>query len=98
MPYIRPSRREAILERVIEHDRMVRKVIIEEVTNSGELNFAITQIISDYFTSTTQDYRSINDILGALEGAKNEFYRRVAVPFEERKIKENGDVYPEKKD
>jgi hypothetical protein len=26
--------------------------------------------------------------------AKDEFYRRVVVPYEEKKRKENGDVYP----
>jgi len=38
-------------------------------------------------------YRTINDILGALEGAKLEFYRRVAVPYENSKLSENGDIY-----
>jgi len=33
--------------------------------------------------------------MGALEGAKLEFYRRVVVPYEEKKMKENGDVYNE---
>ena len=36
---------------------------------------------------------SLDDVLGALEGAKLEFVRRVVVPYEERKMKENGDVY-----
>jgi hypothetical protein len=38
-------------------------------------------------------YQTINDIVGALEGAKLEFYRRVAVPYEDKKIIENGDVF-----
>jgi hypothetical protein len=58
----------------------------------GELNFMITQIVSTYW-GQEQDYRAINDVLGALEGAKLEFYRRVAVPYEDKKIVENGDVY-----
>jgi len=33
------------------------------------------------------------DVLGALEGAKQEFYRRKVVQYEENKIAENGDVY-----
>jgi hypothetical protein len=33
------------------------------------------------------------DAVGAIECCKLEFYRRVAVPYEERKIKTNGDVY-----
>jgi hypothetical protein len=32
--------------------------------------------------------------VGALEQAKDEFRRRVVHPYEDLKIKENGDVYP----
>jgi hypothetical protein len=40
-----------------------------------------------------QSYSIINDIVGVLECAKMEFYRRVAVPYEDKKRTENGDVY-----
>ena len=63
------------------------------ITTPGKLNFAITQIVLDYFEKVPPNYQSINDILGALEGAKLEFYRRVAVPYEDKKKEENGDVY-----
>lgn len=61
-------------------------------SNPGELNYLITQLIQTYWTDHGR-YQAINDILGALEGAKLEFYRRVAAPYEDTKIKENGDVY-----
>lgn len=61
----------------------------------GELNFQITELIKDYMTRHILCYATINDILGACEGAKLEFYRRVAAPYEDKKIKENGDVYPQ---
>ena len=32
---------------------------------------------------------------GALRCAQMEFYRRVAAPYEDKKIQENGDVYPD---
>jgi len=38
-------------------------------------------------------YQTFNDILGALEGAKLEVYRRVVGPYENGKMSENGDVY-----
>ena len=60
--------------------------------NAGELNYVITNIISEYYQQEG-GYSSINDVLGALEGAKLEFYRRVAAPYEDTKIQENGDVY-----
>jgi hypothetical protein len=61
--------------------------------NEGELNFAITSILTYYVGEHGLCYKTINDILGALEGAKLEFYRRIAVPYENAKISENGDVY-----
>lgn len=59
----------------------------------GELNYKITCLLVDYLRKEGKSYQTINDIMGALEGAKQEFYRRVAGPYEDTKIKENGDVY-----
>ena len=64
-----------------------------EPQSPGELNFAITCRLQDYITRKGLSYTAINDVLGAIEGAKLEFYRRVVVPYEDEKIKENGDVY-----
>jgi len=69
--------------------------------NVGELNYMITRLCTKFITdmevadnrSNGVIYSVINDVLGALEGAKLEFYRRVAVPYEKQKRKENGDVY-----
>ena len=60
---------------------------------AGELNYALTRVALKYFKESVGRYQDINDVLGALEGAKLEFYRRVAAPYEDRKIKESGDVY-----
>ncbi len=38
-------------------------------------------------------YSKINSLIGVLECAKLELYRRVAAPYENDKIDENGDVY-----
>jgi hypothetical protein len=64
----------------------------------GDLNFAVTKVINDYLQERTlykdeYSYVDLNDILGALEGAKMEFYRRVVVPYEEKKREKYGDVY-----
>jgi hypothetical protein len=82
MPYVKQEEREYLgwpLEQSSE--------------NGGQLNFQITQLILDYYNRNGQRYQQINDVLGALEGAKLEFYRRVAAPYEDKKIKENGDVF-----
>ena len=59
----------------------------------GELNYAITVLVREYVALFGLRYQTINDVLGALEGAKLEFYRRVAAPYEEMKRAQNGDVY-----
>lgn len=79
MPYIRPHQR-----REVE--------AFDRALNCGELNYMITKIINQYWQNR-RDYQTINDIVGALDGAKLEFYRRVVVPYEDKKIVENGDVY-----
>lgn len=67
----------------------------EEDFNSpcGELNRAITKVIIKYLHDQKLRYQTINDIVGALDCAKLEFYRRVATVYEDKKIKDNGDIY-----
>lgn len=80
MPYITQDRRDEIAEG-------------QRPMTAGELNYAITLLLKTYWISSCRRYQDINDIVGACEGAKAEFYRRVAVPYEEEKIKQNGDVF-----
>lgn len=62
---------------------------------AGELNYLITVLLIKYFEMNGANYQAINDCLGALDGAGKEYYRRIAVPYENQKIKINTDVYPE---
>lgn len=81
MPYIQPERR-AQLERGASP------------FTPGELNYAITRAIQRFMRLKREtSYQLLNDVLGALEGAKQEFYRRVVAPYENAKIAENGDIY-----
>jgi hypothetical protein len=61
---------------------------------AGELNFLITKLVIRYVHVKGLNYQTCNDIVGALDGAKAEFQRRVVAPYEDTKIAENGDVYP----
>jgi len=60
--------------------------------NAGELNYVFTVIVQNYLKDKGLNYQNINDCIGALEGCKLELYRRVAAPYEDEKIDENGDV------
>jgi len=62
--------------------------------NAGELQYVIAGMVQLYLANVgIYRYQDLNDVLGALEGAKLEFYRRVMAPYEDKKIVENGDVY-----
>jgi hypothetical protein len=81
MPYIKKERRDAILSGA-------------EPQDAGELNFAITITVDKYLENKGDlRYAHLNEAVGALECAKLELYRRVAVPYEDEKIKQSGDVY-----
>lgn len=73
---------------------------------SGELNYLVTQLCLSYLDSCKDrsglmvtkevkrnSYRDYNEVVGALECCKLEFYRRAVSIYEDEKIKENGDVY-----
>lgn len=60
----------------------------------GELNYLLTELAHRYVNANGQDYQSFNDVLGALEGAKLELYRRRIAPYEDQKMLHNGDVWP----
>ena len=86
MPYIKNEATKDSISKLMEE-------VVTTITNPGDLNYAITSLINQYYKDIGHSYVAINDIIGSLECAKAEFYRRVAVPYEEEKIKENGDVY-----
>lgn len=63
--------------------------------SQGELAFALTMVLKDYLDHHGTSFATFSAILGAVEAVKLEFYRRVTAPYEDDKITENGDVYPE---
>lgn len=75
----------------ISQDR--RAFAVNNPETPGELNFALTRIINVYLRRQPYNYQTLNDVLGALEGAKLEFARRVLIPYEQDKLDLNGDCY-----
>lgn len=60
---------------------------------TGELNYLITKTIDQYINDRGLSYHTLNGVIGVLECAKLELYRRIAAPYEDIKIETNGDVY-----
>jgi len=85
MPYIDKKAREKFVD---------LQMIGLKCDSVGELNYCLTMICKGYLSQQgIIRYVKINDIVGALECAKAEFYAKVARPYEEIKEKENGSVY-----
>ena len=90
MPYINQQRRNAILL-----DGALLKS--DAPQNAGELNFAISILADKYLEGKGGiRYAHLNEVVGVLECAKLELYRRLAAPYEDKKIIETGDVYKAK--
>ena len=80
MPYIKPEAREQLDDGGLPD-------------NEGELNYTITTLLDEYLAEYGFNYANLNQVVGVLECAKLEIYRRMAAPYEDKKMLENGDVY-----
>lgn len=87
LPYIKPENREKYEKTLKELVKILKSLPPEEV--DGELNYVVTKLLKEIYPLR---YFHINKAIGVLECAKLEFYRRVAAPYEDTKIKESGDV------
>lgn len=81
MPYIVPAARKNLEEG-------------NAPSTAGELNYLITLLCMSYLEGDAEpSYGRLNEVVGVLECAKLEFYRRIVADYEEDKMEENGDVY-----
>ena len=85
MPYISEQNRRELMwvGQALEDVNKCKKI------SAGELQYIIALAIKHI---GPENYQDMNDIMGALAGAQMEFYRRTVAPYEDKKIKENGDV------
>jgi hypothetical protein len=83
MPYIKAAQR-LFFEDTLD--------IVPSLDEPGELNYVITSLCGQYLKENGISYNTINDVIGVLECAKLELYRRLAAPYEDSKMLENGDI------
>lgn len=84
MPYINFIERDKL-------ETLIQSIQSTNIASAGQLNFVISKLLKSYWQDR-KNYQAINDIVGALEGAKAEFQRRTVALYEDQKIKENGDI------
>lgn len=100
MPYIAPNMRPKV-------DKEIEALAAAIVTNSKEfedfnvagiLNYAISTLVTKVIKKKFGSLRystGIALITGVLANVKDEFYRRVAVPYEDKQKSMSGDVFGE---
>ena len=81
MPYIKKEDRETLAKG-------------EEVQTCGDLNYKIHELIEQHLDNNRYrlGYSLYNEVIGVLACVQQEFYRRSVVPYENKKINENGDI------
>ena len=80
MPYIDKLQRE-----LIDNNKLLPET-------SGQLNYRIHNLLEQYVEVCGVSYQTYNDMIGALEAAKLELYRRAVSFYEDKKVGENGDI------
>lgn len=82
MPYISQEQRE-------ELDQWLDEIVLFDLV-PGELNYVLTKLL---LKTNPQSYHDYNTLVGVLECMKQELYRRVIAPYEDKKKEEHGEVY-----
>jgi len=95
MPYISKDRRE-LLESALSELKLAI-CGLRAAPTPGDMNYVITELLTGYAKDKAMSdgllpYKVINEVVGILECAKLEFYRRAAAPKEDQAIKDNGDI------
>lgn len=97
MPYIKQidrKRYDKLIDELV-HTLLDKHIIIDE-NILGDINYIFSKILKKLMIESVGidniGYAKRNNIIGVLECAKLEFYRRFLSPYEDQKISENGDI------
>ena len=72
---------------------IVVQLVMTELNHPGELNYLFTEIALKYLDCKEESYETYNSIMGALECAQFELYRKKIAFYEDKKCQENGEIY-----
>lgn len=95
MPYIKRNRRKEYDDLINQLAKKIAKLNVDNCSQfCGDWNYTITKLIKETLKNENcqKNYASFNEVIGMLECCKSEFYRTEVVPYEKKKIKENGKV------
>lgn len=83
MPYIKENDRDFFNPSLDE--------IVDSIQNPGDVCYCVYYMLKKVFEKDKK-FKTISSLIGEIECAKMEFYRRIVVPYEDKKIIENGDI------
>jgi hypothetical protein len=97
MPYIAQEHRprlDALIENLAGAIALVAKDQGDKTAYAGLLNYTLTRLTMQVIEKCCGPirYATIATVSGVLKNVNDEFYRRVAVPYEDKQIAKNGDV------
>lgn len=92
MPYIKQNQRPPYDQLIKDVVKVVNEYSTAGKHRAGQLNYFITKLLVSCYQDVGLNYQNHNEVIGLLECIKQEFYRRQTAPYEDIKIKENGDV------
>ena len=87
MPYIAQDRRELLDPAIVTLQGELERLDFGE----GDLNYVISRLVGFYFQQRRR-YFTIARVCGVLANVAEEFYRRMAAPYEDAAIRKNGDI------
>jgi hypothetical protein len=82
MPYIKQEAREKL-------DQIVQLMHESDVVANGDLNYILYAYCKRHISPSYNNYKNF---IGELNQCATEIERRILAPYEDEKIKENGDV------
>jgi hypothetical protein len=66
---------------------------VHDIIAPGDFAYLIAVMIDEHLERVGLTFDKVNTVRGVLGSITDEFYRRVVAPYEDVKIKENGDVF-----
>ncbi len=90
MPYIKKDDRGRVDDKLVEFYRYLSNMSMKEF--AGHLNYVIFKTVKIWIDKNGKSYFSFATIMGTLICCVLEIYRRLIAPYEDKKIRENGDV------
>jgi len=88
MPYIKREERAQYQELLTE---LAARIPQDRMSRPGHMNYVISLLIDKVYGHQMR-YADHNEALGMLTGVQQELYRRKTAPYEDEKIRDEGDL------